>query len=622
MELRTSDDTLLSMLEYGADPKEMEHPGMVDDYASRRSTEDTSSLVSALSRQPGHTSAAAQPLEYAAQSAQKERRLPDMASPARNLGLRGEQALQRSRRQVAGASPSNPSAAQHPPGDRADRGMLGLMAVQPKQFPCSLDPSPASSSDASAEANSRQLGLAQSRVPARPSLSSEGRGAQLVRVPSNGSRSGLTSAPSRAVDAGAVQAQARMKNRLIADLRSQKQQLTEELESALMENQQLKQRVQQDERLKAQHDGLLERLRGARAELDQALAQRQQADLAMGSLQQRVRAMAAKQAVSRETEHKMASRMLEKNKMLDQLYETLKELKQQYEAGREEAAMAATGLEEAQHQLAQHAAAAEDARKLQADASASLVSLGLRCEGLAETLAAERSSRQATEATLHSKEQDLQTVEADLQKAQQELLGKERQLSNLAADLNGARQRAEGLEQELHSAWDAAQAQRQRMAALQEDLQSAWADAHEQRRAAAALVQEADGLRAKFAEIPESEDELEGSDLDVALPAFMGESRAQLIRSREFAHGQLTAEMEAEVESTVPTEDGRHSEGQHPMVDVDHSPCDSQDGVVHSAKEAFEAMSASGGWSVYTNKVARRISDGGTSSKLAHEMSL
>ena len=75
-----------------------------------------------------------------------------------------------------------------------------------------------------------------------------------------------------------------------------------------MENQQLKQRVQHDERLKAQHDGLLERLRGARADLDQALAQRQQADLAMGSLQQRVRAMAAKQAVSRETEHKMATR--------------------------------------------------------------------------------------------------------------------------------------------------------------------------------------------------------------------------------------------------------------------------------------------------------------------------
>ena len=44
--------------------------------------------------------------------------------------------------------------------------------------------------------------------------------------------------------------------------------------------------------------------------------------------------------------------------------------------------------------------------------------------------------------------------------------------------------------------------------------------------------------------------------------------------------------------------------------------------MVQSAKEAFEAMSASGGWSVYTNKVARRISDGSTSSSLAHAMSL
>ena len=82
----------------------------------------------------------------------------------------------------------------------------------------------------------------------------------------------------------------------------------EELEAALMENQQLKQKVQQGEQLKGQHDGLLERLRGARQELDQALAQKQQSDLAMGSLQQRVRAMAAKQALSRETEHRMATR--------------------------------------------------------------------------------------------------------------------------------------------------------------------------------------------------------------------------------------------------------------------------------------------------------------------------
>ena len=47
-----------------------------------------------------------------------------------------------------------------------------------------------------------------------------------------------------------------------------------------------------------------------------------------------------------------------------------------------------------------------------------------------------------------------------------------------------------------------------------------------------------------------------------------------------------------------------------------------QEGVVQSAKETFEALSVSGGWSVYTNKVARRISDGGSSSVLAHEASL
>ena len=60
----------------------------------------------------------------------------------------------------------------------------------------------------------------------RPSISSEGGGAQLVRAPSSSSRWGLTSAPSGTLDAGAVHAQVRTKNRVIADLRSQKQQLT------------------------------------------------------------------------------------------------------------------------------------------------------------------------------------------------------------------------------------------------------------------------------------------------------------------------------------------------------------------------------------------------------------
>ena len=58
------------------------------------------------------------------------------------------------------------------------------------------------------------------------------------------------------------------------------------------------------------------------------------------------------------------------------------------------------------------------------------------------------------------------------------------------------------------------------------------------------------------------------------------------------------------------------------------APCDThytllmQEGVVQSAKEAFEAMPGSGGWSVYNNKAARRIGDGGHSSGHTHEASL
>ena len=84
--------------------------------------------------------------------------------------------------------------------------------------------------------------------------------------------------------------------------------IAEELECALTENQQLKQRAGHGERLKEQHEGLLGMLRQARAELDQALEGRQQAQAAIEPLQQRVRAMSSKAAVSRETEHKMAVR--------------------------------------------------------------------------------------------------------------------------------------------------------------------------------------------------------------------------------------------------------------------------------------------------------------------------
>ena len=89
--------------------------------------------------------------------------------------------------------------------------------------------------------------------------------------------------------------------------------IAEELECALTENQQLKQRVGHGERLREQHEGLLGMLRQARAELNQALEERQQAQAAFEPLQQRVRAMSAKAAVSRETEHKMAMRWAQRS---------------------------------------------------------------------------------------------------------------------------------------------------------------------------------------------------------------------------------------------------------------------------------------------------------------------
>ena len=54
-------------------------------YAGRRGTDDSASLVSALSRQPGQEPAAGLPLELTAASAEKEgRRLSSLASPARS----------------------------------------------------------------------------------------------------------------------------------------------------------------------------------------------------------------------------------------------------------------------------------------------------------------------------------------------------------------------------------------------------------------------------------------------------------------------------------------------------------------------------------------------------------
>ena len=60
----------------------------------------------------------------------------------------------------------------------------------------------------------------------------------------------------------------------------------------------------------------------------------------------------------------------------------------------QEAAEATQGLQQAQGQVQQHLDAVQEANKLQEAASAALVSLSLRCEGLVETAAAESAARQ------------------------------------------------------------------------------------------------------------------------------------------------------------------------------------------------------------------------------------
>ena len=68
----------------------------------------------------------------------------------------------------------------------------------------------------------------------------------------------------------------------------------------------------------------------------------------------------------------------------------------------QEAARAAEGLEQAQAQVQQHGEGLEEARRLQGDASAALVALSLRCEGLADTLASESAARQVGDAAKHA----------------------------------------------------------------------------------------------------------------------------------------------------------------------------------------------------------------------------
>ena len=73
-----------------------------------------------------------------------------------------------------------------------------------------------------------QAGKAGSATARRASSSSEGGAGQLVASRAVSGRWGPASAPGSALDLGVLQAQVRSKNRVIADLRTQKQQLSGE----------------------------------------------------------------------------------------------------------------------------------------------------------------------------------------------------------------------------------------------------------------------------------------------------------------------------------------------------------------------------------------------------------
>ena len=73
-----------------------------------------------------------------------------------------------------------------------------------------------------------QAGKARSATARRASSSSEGGAGQLVASRAASGRWGPASAPGSALDLGVLQAQVRSKNRVIAELRTQKQQLSGE----------------------------------------------------------------------------------------------------------------------------------------------------------------------------------------------------------------------------------------------------------------------------------------------------------------------------------------------------------------------------------------------------------
>ncbi|BDA48513.1 hypothetical protein COCOBI_12-1930 [Coccomyxa sp. Obi] len=426
-------------------------------------------------------------------------------------------------------------------------------------------------------------------------------------------------------------AQTRLKNKLIAELRDHKRQLAEELEAAVAENRALREAVVKGGRAKEQVDALLEALKhekNAHATADQEAAAARQ-DTAR--LQHRVKALMAKQAMDRDHIRKLEGRVAEKARVLEQLYATTKDLKTQFEASQQDATQAAAyatdAVQRSRAELAEHQRALLEAQAAMQAATAAATRAEERFDELARDLRTEQEARKAAEAALEAMQADdtpnqgsppIRTVSEAIKEA--DLAYNARRLSNGGGDGG-----------DLHAELSAAH---RRADELQLQLDDSVAEARRHRQRAKWLAAEVAAFRGRIAghvdedvlqEVPETPDS--GS---VRSRCF-SEARSHLLDTQELLRGQLQAHEMKAAESRrahalavevatlkqqmamLQTEKSSCSGSIRTMSRTTSDAASHKEPHVSSVKEAFEAMSASGGWAVYENRAARRISAGGSS---------
>ncbi|KAK9917848.1 hypothetical protein WJX75_008887 [Coccomyxa subellipsoidea] len=454
-------------------------------------------------------------------------------------------------------------------------------------------------------------------------LQQAGQQAQLMSQPGE-----VAGQPGESMAYREAHAQVRLKNKVIAELQTHKRQLAEELEAAVGENAALREAVLRGGRAKEQVDQLLEALRKERDAHASAAQQAQRAQEDNARAQQRVKALMAKQAMDREHIRKLDARVAEKARMLEQLYSTMKELKAQYEASQkdtaEAAAHSAAAVQRMRAQLTEHQQALEAAQDSMRAAAAAATRAEERCEELARDLRTEQEARQAAEAALEALQTDDSPNQGSPPTSTTSQAIKEAKRAWNASDGGDD---GDSLQAELSIA-------HRRADELQLRLDDSVAEARRYRQRAKWLTAEVAAFRGRIAGHVDEEvlEEVAATpDAGVASLGNVGGARARLLDAQESLRRQLQAQEMKAAESArayaLAVEVAELKQQLAVLQASDKLPSDlsqctprsishddsHQEAHVSSVKEAFEAMSASGGWSVYDNRAARRISAGGSS---------